>query len=322
MELFQPQREISEVPSDDRSRTGEATESQAEELAMAVKVSVIIPVYNAEKTIERAIGSVFHQQFESKEIIAVDDGSKDSSFSVLERYADKIAISWQRNRGAAAARNAGASLAAGDYLAFLDADDEWLPHKLRASVDALDGSPRAVVAYSDVISGDGFKLRPMSGSPSLDYLLSNPFGLFPSATAVRRQAFEKCGGFPEQFSGAGFEDAFAALLLREQGEFVHIAEPLVVYHGAAASILASKYRRGYRVFRRLVKERYGIRGRGIRLAMRRYYGSLLFGAALESMREKRLASAILNLARATTTSPIHVLGRVLRRSGGLGSLRT
>jgi glycosyltransferase involved in cell wall biosynthesis len=174
-----------------------------------VRVSVIVPVYNAEHTVARAINSILLQQFDGLEIIAVDDGSTDSSLDVLRAYADRIKIHRQCNRGPAAARNAGARLAVSEYLAFLDADDEWLPGKLRACVDALDASQNAVVAYSDMSDVDGKSFRPIIGSPTLDYLLSQPFGLSPSATVVRRQTFESCGGFSEQFTGQDLgEDTF------------------------------------------------------------------------------------------------------------------
>jgi glycosyltransferase involved in cell wall biosynthesis len=289
---------------------------------MSIRVSVVIPVYNAERTIGRAINSVLDQDFDSREIIVVDDGSTDSSAAIVEAYGDHVRIFRQANRGAAAARNAGARAAAGEYLAFLDADDEWLPGKLRACVDVLDAAPGAVIAYSDMISSDGTRIVPMRGSPSLDLLLSTGFGFFPSAILVRRHAFERCESVSREFvgAGAGFEDTFAALLLREQGEFVHVPEPLVVYYGSPASVLVTRYRKGYAVFRRLVAARYGRRGRGIVSAARHYYAGLLFGAAGEALREARIGLALLDLVRATTLSPLHIMNRafanVRRRING------
>jgi glycosyltransferase involved in cell wall biosynthesis len=276
---------------------------------MGVKLSVIIPVYNAEQTIARAIDSVLKQDFDNYQIIAVDDGSNDSSPRVLRGYGDRIKVARQCNRGAAAARNAGARIAEGEYLAFLDADDEWLPERLTVSVRALEESPAAVVAYSDMIRDDGGAISPMQGSPSLDYLLSGRFALFPSAVTVRRSAFARSGGFPEQFSGAGFEDMYTALLLREQGEFVHIAKPLVVYHISEASTLISKYRPGYRVFRRLVKQRYGYRAHGLLTVARRYYASLTFGAGVEAWQKGNLVLAGIRLWRASMVSPIYIVRR-------------
>jgi GT2 family glycosyltransferase len=105
----------------------------------------------------------------------------------------------------------------------------WLPGKLEASVAVLDASPHAVAAYSDMLSPDGSTISDMTGSPPLDYLLRNQFALHPPATVGRSSAFEKCGGFSEQFTRTDLgEDTFLGLRLREQGEFVHITQPLVI----------------------------------------------------------------------------------------------
>jgi glycosyltransferase involved in cell wall biosynthesis len=178
------------------------------------KASAIIPVYNSERTLARAINSMLAQRFNSCEIIAIDNGSTDSSFNILKNYEDRIRVLRQPNRAAAAARNAAARTAAGEYLAFLDADDEWLPGKLQACVAALDASPQAVAAYSDMLSPSGSRIRDLTGSPPLDYLLANQFALHPPATVVRRAAFERCGGFSEEFTSCDLgEDTFLVLAL-------------------------------------------------------------------------------------------------------------
>jgi glycosyltransferase involved in cell wall biosynthesis len=282
---------------------------------VAVKVSVIIPVYNAEHTIIRAVNSVLDQRFESKEIIAVDDGCTDSSFSILATYSDRIRTLRQRNRGAAAARNAGARAATGEYLAFLDADDEWLPGKLRACADALDASPGAAVAYSDMMGSDGTRIVAMRGAPSLDYLLNNSFALFPSATVVRRWVFKRCGGFSEEFKRTDIgEDTFFGLRLREAGEFIHVPEPLVVYNGSRASEAVAKYPGGHRTLTRLAKKRYGRRARGVCSMVRAYYSSLLLGAALEDARARRFGSAFVSLLKAMAASPTNVLERSIKKT--------
>lgn len=285
-----------------------------------VQVSVIIPVYNAEHTIARAIDSVLAQQFDSIEIIAVDDGSTDASFAILDGYCDRIGtdrmkIRRQRNCGAASARNAGARLATGEYLAFLDADDEWLPGKLRACVGALGASPDAVVAYSDTIGIDGQSSRRINGSPSLEYLLNGWFALLPSAAVIRRRIFETCGGFSESFGRGDLgEDTYLALRLRELGEFVHVAEPLVMYRDPSSCGVSSKYPRGHRTFVRLTKERYGRRSRGVRTHIRRYFSSVLFVTALHDLREHGVRTALPNLAKALKVSPGFVSSCVFNKA--------
>ncbi|MBE3604183.1 glycosyltransferase family 2 protein, partial [bacterium] len=99
------------------------------------RVSAVIPVYNGAATIARAVASVLAQRYDGAvETIVVDDGSTDSTRAILAGFGDHIRTIHQPNRGPAAARNVGARLAAGEYLAFLDADDEWMPEKLARTV--------------------------------------------------------------------------------------------------------------------------------------------------------------------------------------------
>src|SRR6266849_5630061 len=95
-----------------------------------IQVSAIVPVFNGESTIAAAIDSALNQNFDATEVIVVNDGSTDGTALILRSYGSKIRVIEQSNRGLSAARNAGAAIARGEYLAFLDADDEWLPGKL------------------------------------------------------------------------------------------------------------------------------------------------------------------------------------------------
>jgi glycosyltransferase involved in cell wall biosynthesis len=265
-------------------------------------------VHNAESTLEHALRSVLGQQFDAYEIIAVDDGSTDSSFSILNAYRDRVTTLQQPNRGPGAARNAAAKAAAGEYLAFLDADDAWLPAKLKTSVEQLDLSSGVVAVYSDVLCQDGHIISPMPQSPSLDDLLNRENALYPSAAVVRRSSFERCGGFSPEFGKNDFgEDTFFALQLREQGEFIHLAKPLVLYNRPTSSAALAKYPTGYRTFARLVKQRYGRRGSGVISLAHRYYASLLVASALEHMKRKPVSILpVVYLLKAAMVSPSYV----------------
>ena len=94
------------------------------------KISVIIPVYNGEKYINKAIDSVLNQTFRPFEIIVIDDGSTDGTEDALSQYGDKIKVYKQKNQGVCRARNAGLQRAKGDWVAQLDADDWWNVNKL------------------------------------------------------------------------------------------------------------------------------------------------------------------------------------------------
>src|ERR1700739_309533 len=117
------------------------------------RVSVIIPAYNASRYIPEALDSVFAQSFQDLEVIVVNDGSPDTPQlqEALRRYADRLVCIEQPNRGVSAARNLAIQNARGDLLAFLDADDVWLPQYLEVQVNFLNEHPGAVAAISDVL---------------------------------------------------------------------------------------------------------------------------------------------------------------------------
>ncbi|WP_294485155.1 glycosyltransferase [uncultured Mailhella sp.] len=127
-------------------------------------ISVIIPVYNVEKYIDRCLNSVLNQSFNDIEIICIDDGSTDSSLSILHRYAakdERIRIFTQRNRGASAARNAGLDAANGQWISFVDSDDEIHPDMYKTLL-AHTGYEDAVYFSAEEFIRDGNNLKNVS----------------------------------------------------------------------------------------------------------------------------------------------------------------
>lgn len=104
-------------------------------------VSVIMPVHNGAQFLREAIESALAQDYTPVEIIVVDDGSTDATPQILASFGSRIRHIRQTNSGAAAARNAALQASRGEYLAFLDADDLWLPQKLRVQIDYLGSHP-------------------------------------------------------------------------------------------------------------------------------------------------------------------------------------
>ena len=112
------------------------------------RVSVVIPCYNAERYVAATLESVLAQAGAELEVIVVDDGSKDGSAALVERDFPQVRVIRRANAGVAAARNAGIEAARGDWVAFCDADDIWLPGKLAAQFAAMDAAPGCRMSYT------------------------------------------------------------------------------------------------------------------------------------------------------------------------------
>ena len=121
----------------------------SESKAAGMNVSVVIPAYNAEQTVRRTIDSVLGQTSPAHEIIVVDDGSTDDTIGVLRSYGDRIIAIEQQNAGASVARNNGIAASTGEWIAFLDADDEWLPDKLQRQTEHLARMPELRWTFSN-----------------------------------------------------------------------------------------------------------------------------------------------------------------------------
>jgi GT2 family glycosyltransferase len=173
----------------------------------APRASIIIPVYNLRDFVGDAIESALAQTLprEQFEVIVVDDGSTDGSDDVIRRFLPHVRAQRQANRGLSAARNAGIHAARGAFLAFLDADDRFLPEKLAASLAVFAARPELGLVYSGVryIDARGAALPPRGGTtqegdllPAL--LLGNL--IHPNAVVVRREPVERAGGFDESLT--------------------------------------------------------------------------------------------------------------------------
>ena len=231
------------------------------------RVDVIVPVYNSAATVAESLESVLKQTFTDFEVVAVNDGSTDSSTVVLARYGSRIKVLTQTNRGLSASRNAGVRLGSAEYLAFLDADDIWEPKMLERTVAALDRSPHSVLAYTDVTIIDSMG-RPLNTAlvsnsigraPQLDDLFVRLWPIMPSAVVMRRGIFDDVGGFSEAFRSLGYEDVYMWMRAREHGEFAYLPEPLVRWRFSSFPQpfkRARKERDSARVFERLVRERW------------------------------------------------------------------
>lgn len=172
-------------------------------MQMAPLISVIIPTYNRKNLAEMAIRSVLDQTFQDFEVILVDDGSTDAT-SGLQQMSRKLRYFFQENKGVAAARNLGISYARGEWLAFLDSDDRWLPRKLEEQLLFHEKSPQLDISQTQEIwIRRGVRVNPMKkhskpeGSifeASLSLCLVSP-----SCVMMRKDLIETVGLFDESF---------------------------------------------------------------------------------------------------------------------------
>jgi glycosyltransferase involved in cell wall biosynthesis len=279
-----------------------------------IKVSAIIPVFNGSATLRQAIDSVLDQGSCSLELIVVDDGSTDSTPAIIESYGAQVQQIRQSNAGPAAARNAGVRSARGEYLAFLDADDQWLPGMLDRAIVMLDSHPSCVMAYGNLlmVDSEGRSLAAClingeyAHAPSMEEILGRMWPIMPSATLIRRLAFNACGGFVEEFRGAGFEDAFLWLRLREQGAFGYIPEALATWRFSwfPKPLKIQPYKRDPETFARLVRQRYGVDPSRLVAARVRATRTILGYAGLKALQRGDRQSARRAFAGALKLDPL------------------
>ena len=213
------------------------------------KVSVIIVTYNRAELLGAAIMSVVNQTFEDFELVIVDDASRDGTSSVVKNFHDQRIkyICHAVNKGEAGARNTGVMNASGEYIAFLDDDDEWLPEKLALQVDLLERSSAQVgIIYTGRYTIDGASEKEIGvmiptkkGDLSQEIRRRNFITL--SSVLLRRQCFDAVGLFDENIIFGPDYDMW--IRIAPMYHFDYIAMPLVKYLVHPNSLSANYDRR-------------------------------------------------------------------------------
>ena len=288
-------------------------------------VSVIIPAYNAEKTIGRALESVLLQNYAPIEIIVVNDASHDGTAAVVESFRESVIALINRpvNGGVSAAMNAGLRRARGEYVAFLDADDEWLPGKLHKQVALISAHPqmtfvscgaRFMSSSGDVREESGMEI-PAVSSDLWRKLLAGTCVAKPCVLA-RRTVFELVGEFDEALPIAEDQDMW--IRLASVGDVGVVLEPLVHVHDTPNSLTKMhalriadwvmpvvkrnlerlKSRLDENDVKRILRERHGALGRNL-------YASGAYGAGIRLLWRASLQGhrPIENLWYLITASP-------------------
>lgn len=203
----------------------------------APRVSVVIPTHNRSALLRVAVHSALAQTLAGIEVIIVDDGSTDATADVVRAIRDPR-VKYLRNdpaRGAAGARNAGVRAAAGEWLAFLDDDDQWFPDKLEKQLRALESAPRASLCLSSYVCHSGPEQVEYIGGERWFSLIDFRRGVDPlyrlivtSGWMVRRSHLLEAGLFDESIPV--WEDWELAIRLSRRGPFIHVDEPLFLFN--------------------------------------------------------------------------------------------
>jgi len=206
-----------------------------------MSVSAVIPTFDRSAVLVRAVESVLAQTLPVDEVIVVDDGSSDETRAVIaERFPD-VRLESIAHAGVSAARNRGIALATGDWIAFLDSDDEWLPRRLERQMEALDEAPgHRIVHCEEVWIRNGRRVNARrhhrkSGGRIFERCL--PLCVIsPSAVLLERTLIEAHGGFDESLPACEDYDLWLRLCAEEPVLFVE--EPLIVKYGGHADQLS------------------------------------------------------------------------------------
>lgn len=208
------------------------------------RVSVIIPTFNRAERVQRAVASVVAQSRPPDEIILVDDGSTDATEEIITRNYPQIRYIRQENRGISAARNFGIQNASGNWIAFLDADDEWLPRKLEKQILALKQNLAYRVCHTDEIwirSGkraNPKKIHQKFGGEIFEKCLPRCV-ISPSSVIIHKQVFDQVGLFDPTLPVC--EDYDLWLRVCSRFAVLYVDEPLIIKYGGHSDQLSRKY---------------------------------------------------------------------------------
>ena len=206
-----------------------------------MKISVIIPTYNRKKTLARAIQSVINQSLSPFEILIIDDGSNDGTEEWVKENFQNIKYIYQNNHGVSSARNIGIENAYGDWVAFLDSDDEWLPNKLYEQVKAIESNPEMKFFHTNEIwIRNGVRVNQMKKHKKYGgYIFEKCLDICrvsPSSVLIQKELFDNIGMFDESLRVC--EDYDLWLRITSKYPVVFLDEPLIYKYGGHADQLS------------------------------------------------------------------------------------
>jgi len=207
-------------------------------------ISVIVPTYNRAQQLPRALDSILCQSCSPKEIIVVDDGSTDETSALMTSEYPEIVFIQQQNTGVSSARNVGIKRASGDWIAFLDSDDEWLPEKLEIQMKVLYENPEIKICHTNEIwIRNGKRVNPKKKHEKFGGSIFQKClplcCISPSSVIIHKSIFREIGLF--DYSLPVCEDYDLWLRITARNSVLYIEEPLLIKYGGHEDQLSKKY---------------------------------------------------------------------------------
>jgi glycosyltransferase involved in cell wall biosynthesis len=200
-----------------------------------IKVSVIIPNWNSEKTLKATIQSCLNQTLPPFEIIVCDDGSTDNSKNVVENINDPrvIWVPHSHTGTPAIPRNNGMKISKGEWIAFCDSDDKWLPTKLEKQIRLIKRSGcKAICTDAFIKKNNIITTQRISNWKKVNISFNNLLWdnkIVCSSAIIHSSIFKDIGGFPEELEYKSFEDYIYWLRVTTRTNFIFLNEPLIIY---------------------------------------------------------------------------------------------
>jgi glycosyltransferase involved in cell wall biosynthesis len=275
------------------------------------RVSVIIPAHNAARFVTETVESVLNQKHRDLEVIVVDDGSTDETAEVLRAFGDRIVLRSQPNGGVARARNEGARVATGEWLAFLDADDLWLPDKLERQLGLADPSTSWI--YSDRFNFGNCvdipevqsEITAMHEGDVFTALLTEGNFISSSTVIVRKEIFDRVGGYCENLRGT--EDWDLWIRVSERDPIRFCPRQLLRYRIHSGGI-SHNYDHMWRERRMVIVRALALpRAKAFTWSMRRrIWSQTWITNGVEAVRSGRVVAAVREFGRAVLAWPFGI----------------
>lgn len=207
-------------------------------------VSIIIPTFNRYKLLQRALNSILKQSYLDYEIIVIDDGSTDKTAEILTELFPQIRYVYQDNKGVSSARNKGLELAKGEWIAFLDSDDEWLPEKLTLQLGLIKSTPDYKVCHTEELwIRNGTRVNQMNKHKKFGgWIFPQCLPLCvmsPSSIVIHQSVFETVGNFDTSLPAC--EDYDLWLRITAKYPVLYIEEPQIKKYGGHDDQLSTKH---------------------------------------------------------------------------------